>query len=64
MAIRTQRRTWTIFALTIAAAILASALGAAEIRRTSSETGEPADLVNRPDCWTDGGYAFDRCILR
>ena len=63
MATRTKSPTSTIFVATLAA-VLATAQVVAEIRGASSDSGEPRDLVNRPDCRADGANSWDRCIFR
>jgi len=53
MTIRTRSLAWAIVTLAIAAAAFISAAQSRELRGSAPDTGEPRDLVNRPDGWTE-----------
>ena len=61
MTIRTRSPAWAIVIAAIAAAAFISAADGRELRSSAPDTGEPRDLVNRPDCWTEtaaGGWGL------
>jgi len=53
MTIRTRSPAWVIVTLAIAAAAFISAAESRELRGSPPDSGEPRDLVNRPDGWTE-----------
>jgi len=53
MIIRLRSLAWVIVTLAIAAAAFISAAESRELRGSTPDSGEPRDLVNRPDGWTE-----------